>query len=90
MKSTYVTLTSQAGITVEVATRLASAVMSMHSVVMIKCEEQIAFARNILSVLALSAAMGSTLEVQTFGEDERIAGKVAEAILSGKEESGED
>jgi phosphotransferase system HPr-like phosphotransfer protein len=44
-------------------------------------------ARNILSVLALCAAVGTTLEVQTFGEDEGLAADTVEQILSSSTDS---
>ena len=82
MKTTHVVLSSEPGITAAVATRLAAAIKNMHSVVILKCGEQFACARNILSVLALCAAVGTTLEVQTFGEDEGLAADTVEQILN--------
>jgi phosphotransferase system HPr (HPr) family protein len=82
MKTKHVVLPSEPGITAAVATRLASAIKNMHSVVILKCGEQFACARNILSVLALCAAVGSTVEVQTFGEDEGLAAEMVEMILT--------
>jgi phosphotransferase system HPr (HPr) family protein len=82
MKTKHVVLASEPGITAAVATRLASAIKNMHSVVILKCGEQFACARNILSVLALCAAVGSTVEVQTFGEDEGLAAEMVEMILT--------
>ena len=54
----------------------------MRSVVILKCGEQMACARNILSVLALCAAVGTTVEIQTYGEDEVLAAETAEQILA--------
>ena len=82
MKTTHVVISSQPGITAVNATRLAAAIKNMHSVVILKCGEQFACARNILSVLALCAAVGTTLEVQTFGDDEGLAADTVEQILS--------
>lgn len=82
MKTTHVVVSSEPGITAAVATRLASAIKNMHSVVILKCGEQFACARNILSVLALCTAVGTTLEVQTFGEDEGLAADTVEQILT--------
>lgn len=87
MKTKHVVLASEPGITAAVATRLASAIKNMHSVVILKCGEQFACARNILSVLALCAAVGTTVEVQTFGEDERLAADTVEQILSSSTDS---
>lgn len=82
MKTKHLVLSSEPGITAAVATRLASSIKNMHSVVILKCGEQMACARNILSVLALCAAVGTTLEVQTFGEDEGLAADTVEQILT--------
>jgi len=87
MKTKHIVLSSEPGITAAVATRLAAAIKNMHSVVIIKCGEQFACARNILSVLALCAAVGTTLEVQTFGEDEGLAADAVEQILSSSADS---
>jgi phosphotransferase system HPr (HPr) family protein len=86
MKTTHVVISSQPGITAINATRLASAIKNMRSIVLLKCGEQMACARNILSVLALCAAVGTTLEVQTFGEDEALAAKTVEQVLGGADD----
>ena len=88
MKTTQVVVSSQPGITAINATRLASAIKNMRSIVLLKCGEQMACARNILSVLALCAAVGTTLEVQTFGEDEALAAKTVEQVLGGADDEG--
>ena len=86
MKTTHVVISSQPGITAINATRLASAIKNMRSIVLLKCGEQMACARNILSVLALCAAVGTTIEVQTFGEDEALAAKTVEQVLGGADD----
>lgn len=88
MKTTQVVVSSQPGVTGIVASRLASAVKNMRSIVLLKSGEQIACARNILSVLALCATMGTTLEVQTYGDDESLAADTVEQILTDSGESG--
>lgn len=82
MKTTHVVISSKPGVTAYVASRLAAAVKNMHSIVIVKCGEQMACARNILGVLALCAAVGTTVEIQTFGEDEGLAAETAEQILT--------
>lgn len=89
MKTTHVVISTQPGITAISATRLASAIKNMRSDVLLKCGEQVACARNILSVLALCAAVGTTLEVQTFGEDEALAAETVEQILTSPDVSSE-
>jgi phosphotransferase system HPr (HPr) family protein len=86
MKTTHVVISSQPGITAINATRLASAIKNMRSIVLLKCGEQMACARNILSVLALCAAVVTTIEVQTFGEDEALAAKTVEQVLGGADD----
>jgi len=88
MKSTHVVISSQPGITAINATRLASAIKNMRSIVLIKYGEQVASARNILGVLALCVTMGTTVEVQTFGEDEALAAKTVEQVLGGEDDGG--
>ena len=87
MKTTHVVISSNQGVTAYSASRLAAAVKNMRSVVILKCGEQMACARNILSVLALCAAFGTTVEVQTFGEDEGLAAETVEHILGDSGES---
>lgn len=82
MKTTHVVISSNPGVTAYSASRLAAAVKNMRSVVILKCGEQMACARNILSVLALCAAVGTTVEIHTYGEDEVLAAETAEQILA--------
>ena len=42
MKTKHIVLSSKTGISAAVATRLAAAVTEMHSVVILKCDEQLA------------------------------------------------
>lgn len=82
MKTTQVVISSKPGVTGIVASRLALSLKSMRSTVLLKRGEQMACARNILSVLALCATMGTTLEVQTCGDDECLAAEAVEQILT--------
>lgn len=82
MKTTQVVISSKPGVTGIVASRLALSLKSMRSTVLLKHGEQMACARNILSVLALCATMGTTLEVQTCGDDEALAAEAVEQILT--------
>jgi phosphotransferase system HPr (HPr) family protein len=82
MKLTNVVVSAHPGITVVVATRLVSAVKKTRSIVLLRCGERMANAGNILSILALCSAMGSTVEVQACGEDEALAASAVERILS--------
>lgn len=54
----------------------------MKSIVLLRCGERTANAGNILSVLALCAAIGTVVEVQACGDDEAQAAAAVEHILS--------
>jgi len=82
MQLTSVVVSAHPGITAAVAARLVSAVRKTRSIVLLRCGGRMANAGNILSVLALCAAMGTTVEVQACGEDEAHAAGVVEKILS--------
>ena len=87
MKTTHVVVSSEPGITAASASRLASSIKNMRSAVILKYGEQMACARNILSVLSLCVAVGTTLEVQTFGEDEALAAQTVEQVLGGADKN---
>jgi len=82
MQLTSVVVSAHPGINAAVATRLVGAVQKTRSIVLLRCGERMANASNILSVLALCTAMGTTVEVQACGEDEALAAKTVERILS--------
>lgn len=82
MRNTSVVISAHPGITAAVAARLVGAVQNTRSIVLLRCGERMANAGNILSVLALCAAMGTTVEVQACGEDEAQAAGAVERILS--------
>lgn len=87
MERTVAIICSRSGLNLRLASRLADAVRHTSSVVLLKAGNRVADARNILSVLALSAALGSPVDIGTFGPDERDAAQAVEQILS--EWSGE-
>lgn len=82
MEKTTAIISSRAGLNVFLATRLAAATRHMRSVVLLKLGGRVADARNILSVLALCATLGSPVDIGAFGEDEREAAQAVEQILS--------
>jgi phosphotransferase system HPr (HPr) family protein len=82
MQLSSVVVSAHPGINAAVAARLVGAVKKTRSIVLLRCGERRANAGNILSVLALCAAMGTTVEVQACGEDEALAAQAVERILS--------
>ncbi|MBJ7327986.1 MAG: HPr family phosphocarrier protein [Chthoniobacterales bacterium] len=90
MKTCRVLLSSAPGLTLFTATRLATAVGQMQSVVLLKCGERVADTRNILSIVALCAVLGSSVEIQAYGDDAQSSADAVKKILSGGADSGPD
>jgi len=82
MQLTSVVVSAHPGITAAVAARLVRAVQKTKSIVLLRCGERTGNAGNVLSVMALCAAMGATVEVQACGEDEAVAVNTVQQILS--------
>ncbi|MBE2180464.1 MAG: HPr family phosphocarrier protein [Chthoniobacterales bacterium] len=82
MEKATAIVSSSSGVNVFLATRLANAVKHMRSIVLLKAGNRFADARNILSVVALCATLGSPIDIGAFGEDERDAAQAVEQILS--------
>lgn len=82
MQKTVAIVSNRSGLNVRLAARLADAASHMRSTVLLKAGNRVADARNILSVLALCATLGSPIDIGAFGEDERDAAQAVEQILS--------
>jgi phosphocarrier protein HPr len=82
MEKTVAIVSNRSGLNLRLAARLADAVNHMRSTVLLKAGSRVADARNILSVLALCATLGSPIDIGAFGEDERDAAQAVEQILS--------
>lgn len=63
------------------AARMVRCAQRFQSKVVIKFGGQVANARNILSIIALCAALGAALEIETVGDDEQEALVAMEAIF---------
>lgn len=82
MEKTVAIVSNRSGLNLRLASRLADAANHMRSTVLLKTGNRVADARNILSVLALCATLGSPVDIGAFGEDERDAAQAVEQILS--------
>ncbi|MFM8365276.1 MAG: HPr family phosphocarrier protein [Verrucomicrobiota bacterium] len=81
MKKTRLSLQPNQGLTLLLAQKIAFAARQMKAVVILRASGSFADARNILSILAMCAAMGATIDVETYGPDETYAVKTLEKIL---------
>ncbi len=81
MRRSTVTVGWESGLHLRPAARLVRCAQKFQSTVQVSFRGQAANARNILSVIALCAAFGATLEIEVTGEDEREALGAVEAIF---------
>jgi phosphotransferase system HPr (HPr) family protein len=81
MRMSKVTVPWAEGLHFRQAARLVKAARNFRSSIRLKCGDRIADLRSILSVLALCAAMGMTLEVEVTGDDESDAAQTVEQIF---------
>ncbi len=63
------------------AARLVKVVAQFQSTVLLKCGDRIADMRSILSIIALCATIGMTIEVEISGDDEADAAQTVVQIF---------
>lgn len=81
MRRSNVTVDWPEGLHLRAAARVVRSAQRFQSTVLVRFCGQVANARNILSVIALCAAMGSVLEIEAVGEDEQDALAAVEAVF---------
>lgn len=86
MKRSKVTVGWREGLHMRAAARLVRTAQRFESTVLVRFSDQVANARNILSVIALCAAMGAVLEIEATGDDEQDA--IAAVELAFRPDSG--
>lgn len=70
------------GLHLRQAMRLVRAAQQFRAEIRLRSAERIADVRSLLSVLALCAAMGATLELEASGEDEQEAIRTVQELFS--------
>ena len=73
MKHARVTVLWQEGLHLRRAAQLVRVAQRFHSTLYLKCGGKIADLRSIVSVLALCATLGTTLDLEAVGDDEQEA-----------------
>jgi len=81
MRQAIVTVPWNEGLHLRQAVRLVKTARNFHSNIRLKCGSKIADMRSIISVLALCATMGMTLEIEVAGDDEQDATQTVEQIF---------
>lgn len=82
MQRTRVIVPWSEGLHLRHAIRLVRAGQQFHSTICLKCGDRMADLRSILSVLALCAAMGATLDLEASGDDEQEAARSVARLFS--------
>jgi phosphotransferase system HPr (HPr) family protein len=82
MKRAHVVVPWEAGLHLRPAAKLVRLAQRFRATVLLRCGERIANLGSILSVMALCAVAGTTLEVQASGEDELEAIRAVEAAFT--------
>lgn len=82
MRRSNVTVDWPEGLHMRAAAKVVRCTQRFKSTVVVRFCGQVANARNILSVIALCAAMGSVLEIEAVGEDEQDALAAVESVFS--------
>lgn len=81
MKLTKVVVLWPDGLHLRHAVKLMKAAAQFQSTVRLKCGDKIADVRSIISLIALCATIGTTLEVEVSGADEADATQTVEQIF---------
>ena len=90
MKCSRVFVPWPTGLTLLTATRVVRRAQNFPCRILLKCGDKLADARNILSILLLTATMGAALEVEASGEGEADAASAIAQIFSADDEGGAD
>ncbi len=86
MKSSEVVVPWENGLHARPASKLVALTRKFTSTINLKCNNQIASARSILSILLLCATMGTTIRVEALGEDEDRAIEAIEQVFAAEDE----
>ena len=87
MKESDVVISWEKGLHARPASKLVALAQSFSSNITLRCNEQIASARSILSILLLCATMGSSIHIQAEGEDEDRAIRAIQSVFETTDEA---
>ena len=81
MKSLQVKVPWPHGLHARPASRLVRIARSFSSSIQIKCNQKVANAQSIISLLLLSASLGATIQIEATGADEESAAEAVAAVF---------
>jgi phosphotransferase system HPr (HPr) family protein len=82
MKRSTVVVPWREGLHLRPAAKLVRLSKRFHSTVLLKCRGKVADMHSILSIVSLCATMGTTLDIETNGDDEHDAARAIEQVFS--------
>jgi phosphocarrier protein HPr len=82
MKRSQVVVSWREGLHLRPAARLVHLSKRFRSTIFLKCSGKVADVRSILSILSLCATMGTVIDIEARGDDERDATKAVEQVFS--------
>jgi phosphocarrier protein HPr len=82
MKRSTVVVPWREGLHLRPAAKLVRLGKRFRSAIFLKCSGRVADLRSILSILSLCATMGTTLDIETVGDDEHDAARAVEQVFS--------
>jgi phosphotransferase system HPr (HPr) family protein len=82
MPRSIVTIEWEQGLHLRAAARVVRCAQQFKSAVTLRLSGNVANAKNILSIVALCAVVGSTLEIEAVGDDEQDALRAVETALT--------
>jgi phosphotransferase system HPr (HPr) family protein len=81
MQQAKVTVPWREGLHLRRAAQLVKVAQQFRSTIRLKCGGRIADLRSLVSVLALCAAMGATLDLEVSGDDEQDAAQTVKQLF---------
>ncbi|MBI3886819.1 MAG: HPr family phosphocarrier protein [Opitutae bacterium] len=81
MRSAKIVVRWTEGLHLLPAAKLVQVAKRFHSTICLRCGGRIADPRSILSIVALCATMGATLELEASGDDEQDAAQAVEQVF---------
>lgn len=89
MECSRVVVLWNGGLHMRPAAKLVQVAKKFQSAVYLKCGGKVADLRSILSVMALCATMGTTIDIEAIGDDEQDAAQAIERVFSAHTEQAE-
>jgi phosphocarrier protein len=88
MTTRHVTVPWEKGLHLRAAVRLVRLAQGFQSTISVRCQNQVANLRSIVSIVSLCAVMGTVLDFEITGDDEQAAASAVEQVFSMDDDAG--